>query len=102
MISLLKRLAHRLADAQLSILSRSSTGQHWIEARVLRSQHFLGIGSGEDVDSSGEKVALRLLRQKPPQGPLCVFDVGSNQGQFLKMAVAELAGAEFTIHSFEA
>lgn len=60
----------------------------------------MGIGSGEAVNSSGEKSVFSLVRRliRPPY---CIFDVGANEGQFLDACRQALKGTDFNIHSFE-
>jgi FkbM family methyltransferase len=74
--------------------------QRALENNVEFSQFLMGIGSGGRVSMSGERFILDILR-RIYQPPYCVFDVGSNQGQFLKVAMESLASADFRIHCFE-
>lgn len=60
----------------------------------------MGLGSGGDVLSSGEQAILHVLKQKK-QPPYCIFDIGSNKGQFLKLIIEHVATDDFTIHCFE-
>ena len=60
----------------------------------------MGIGAGGEVLSSGEKAIFRLLKQKK-QPPYCIFDVGSNKGQFLQLILENIAADELSIHCFE-
>jgi FkbM family methyltransferase len=59
----------------------------------------MGIGSGAEVASSGENVVFHVLRVRRP-GPYCIFDVGSNTGQFLEQILKNVKG-ESQIHCFE-
>jgi len=62
----------------------------------------MGIGAGGVVESGGEQaVLLWLSEHRQPESRLCVFDVGSNKGQFLSMAQAVLCGSGFVVHAFE-
>jgi FkbM family methyltransferase len=63
----------------------------------------MGIGAGSDVGSSGEKILIRKLRQRYAtySSPICVFDVGANQGQFLKLMADDLKDIPVTFHCFE-
>jgi len=74
--------------------------QNLLEKNITVSQRFLGIGSGTDVATSGEGEVFELLHRthKPPY---CVFDVGSNRGQFLNMALERIAGKAAVFHCFE-
>lgn len=87
----------------LKTLSRSDAGQRLLERSVNALQFYMGIGSGGLPSSSGEKILCELLRRKyrPLNRPLCIFDVGANQGQFLEMLAAGLDGIPKVIHAFE-
>ncbi|BAZ83347.1 FkbM family methyltransferase [Sphaerospermopsis kisseleviana CS-549] len=73
--------------------------------RLVFSQflHYLiGIGAGSDAHASGERVIFAKLKQfYTLKQPLCIFDVGANQGQFLHLMQEELKGIPSQIHSFE-
>lgn len=60
----------------------------------------MGIGSGCGVLTSGERVIFNILKQrfKPPY---CIFDVGSNKGQFLQLVQDHIVIDDFLIHCFE-
>lgn len=60
----------------------------------------MGIGSGYCVESSGERIALDLVKQKY-KSPYCIFDVGSNQGQYLDLVLRYLPKNNFIVHCFE-
>jgi len=74
--------------------------QNFLEKIVRTSQYLMGIGSGTDVLSSGEQAVFRVLRQKM-KGPYCIFDVGSNRGQFLELILDNITADEFSVHCFE-
>lgn len=74
--------------------------QRLLEKNVQISQYLMGIGSGAGVLTSGEQAIFRVLRQKR-QPPYCIFDVGSNKGQFLKLVIEHVATDDFKIHCFE-
>lgn len=64
------------------------------------AHYLMGIGSGAGVLSSGERVVFSLLKQiKLP--PYCIFDVGSNHGQFLDLTLECLGDVDCNIHCFE-
>lgn len=73
--------------------------QHY-QDKIDSLQLLMGIGSGANVKHSGEKSVLHLLKSffKPPY---CIFDVGSNVGQYIDLINSELSGFDFFIHSFE-
>jgi len=56
--------------------------QSLLEKNVQTSQYLMGIGSGGGVLSSGEQAIFHVLKKRIQQ-PYCIFDVGSNKGQFL-------------------
>ncbi len=63
--------------------------------------HFLmGIGSGGDPNSSGERLIFETLK-KHCHEPFCVFDVGANQGQFLQLLLTNIGTEKFSVHCFE-
>jgi FkbM family methyltransferase len=74
--------------------------QRLLEKNVEASQYLMGIGSGGDVQSSGEATIFRILR-RAGVGPHCIFDVGANKGQFLRIALDNLRGVDCSIHCFE-
>jgi len=87
-----------------SILIKASGSrfiQNLLEKNVQKSQYLMGIGSGGGgVFSSGERAIFRLLKQRC-KPPYCIFDVGSNKGQFLKLILDSIPLADCAIHCFE-
>lgn len=59
----------------------------------------LGGGSGE-VETSGEVYVLDLLKNKMSP-PYCIFDVGANKGQYLKLIIDSIPSEDYSIHCFE-
>ncbi len=86
-------------------LSGNRLAQAMLERGVISAQDLMGIGSGASPAWSGEKVLGALLRQRYSRkpAPLCIFDVGSNQGQFLLDLIEPLqtSGVKLTVHAFE-
>ena len=74
--------------------------QNLLERNVLFSQYLMGIGPLGGVLSSGEQAIFQVLEQKI-QPPYCIFDVGSNKGQFLQLILENLTTNDFRIHCFE-
>lgn len=74
--------------------------QNLLEKNVQVSQDLMGIGSGGAVLSSGEQAIFHVLKQKK-KPPYCIFDVGSNKGQFLQLTIENVATDDFRIHCFE-
>jgi FkbM family methyltransferase len=60
----------------------------------------MGIGAGSLVASSGEQSIFRILKQRI-KPPYCIFDVGSNKGQFLQLSLNNVSVSDFSIHCFE-
>lgn len=80
------------------------SGKHFaqviLEKIVSISQSLMGIGSGSGVESSGERAVLDLLRQNYDP-PYCIFDVGSNQGQYLNLLFKFISKNSIEVHCFE-
>ncbi len=80
------------------------TGNHFAQVLlgkvVLASQFLMGICSGSGVGSSGERAALDLVRQDYDP-PYCIFDVGSNQGQYLDLLLSSFPDHSLNVHCFE-
>ncbi len=95
----------KLAKPLAAIAKRATNtrrGQALLGSLVTAAQYLQGIGAGTHVQSSGETAIFEKLKSSAGrQRPLCVFDVGANQGQFLNLACRCLAGRAFAIHSFE-
>ncbi len=88
----------------LKQIALKATG-NWVVQELLAvnartSQYLMGIGSGGNVRFSGEKGIFRLLKQKV-RPPYCIFDVGSNHGQFLKLTLESVGKVDFKVHCFE-
>jgi FkbM family methyltransferase len=62
-------------------------------------QYLMGIGSGSGAASSGERAVIQVLAETS-NAPYCIFDVGSNVGQFLQLILEGLHG-DISIHCFE-
>ncbi|MCW1916622.1 hypothetical protein OJ996_23750 [Luteolibacter sp. GHJ8] len=97
-----KTLPFKVTHAALAQLTRSRLVQRSLERVISYAQSHLGIGSGADVLFSGENLIVKQLRNlaRPDSAPLCVFDVGANQGQFLRL-IDENVEAPHQVHCFE-
>jgi FkbM family methyltransferase len=84
----------------LSRLAGNRLVQKALERNVLVSQYLMGIGAGGGVVSSGERAALDVLRRRH-RAPYCIFDVGSNQGQYVKLILANMGAEALSVHCFE-
>jgi len=86
-------------------LSGSPRAQGLLERGVVFAQDLMGVGSGSSPNWSGEKVLSGILHRQyaPATGPLCIFDVGSNEGQFLQEVLEPLrqSGLPLQVHAFE-
>lgn len=74
--------------------------QEYYQKRVVSIQLKMGIGVGAEVESSGEGIVISYL-QKNFQPPYCIFDVGSNIGQYINLILKKLPDNDYSIHSFE-
>ena len=89
-----------LKNMLVKAISGSRFIQSALEKNVQASQYLMGIGSGAGVFSSGERSVFSVLK-KMVKPPYCVFDVGSNKGQFLQLILDSLEGVSFSVHCFE-
>ena len=67
----------------LAKISGNTLMQRFLAAQVRSMNHARGIGTSGDFSTDGEFVVFDLIR-KNCQPPYCIFDVGSNSGQFLE------------------
>lgn len=81
-------------------LSGNRYAQQMLERRVPTLQYLMGIGAGAGVRSSGEKAIFGLLQSRC-EAPYCIFDVGANKGQYLKLILDEMSGLDINVHCFE-
>jgi FkbM family methyltransferase len=80
--------------------SGNSLVQRLLEKNVQISQYMMGIGSGSRVLSSGERAIFKMLKQRL-KPPYCIFDVGSNKGQFLQLLLDHISADDVFVHCFE-
>lgn len=78
----------------------NKTGQKFLERIVRKAHLYMGVGSGETVSESGEVGVLKKLKTLHSP-PYCIFDVGSNKGQYLDLVLSTLGDEPFHIHCFE-
>ena len=86
--------------SSLAKLSGNTFMQNFLKWIIRISQYLIGIGSGNGVNESGEYIIFRLLK-KICEPQFCIFDVGSNKGQFLDLALDSISTNNFSIHCFE-
>jgi FkbM family methyltransferase len=84
-----------------------ASGNNFIQRKLEKNmeslQDLMGIGSGGSGGGflfTGEESICNFLKQrfKPPY---CIFDVGSNKGQYPQMIIDNITADDFSIHCFE-
>ena len=93
----------RLMMACINTLSKVTGNriiQRLLENNVLVSQYLMGIGAGSNVACSGEEVVFKMLKRRLDP-PYCVFDVGANKGQFLRLLMDNITIDDISVHCFE-
>jgi FkbM family methyltransferase len=81
-------------------ISGNAFVQRRLAAQVRDMSHAMGIGTSGNFSSDGEFIVFDLLKRKC-KPPYCIFDVGSNIGQFLTFALEKLRQTSYDIHCFE-
>jgi FkbM family methyltransferase len=71
-----------------------------LEGLAARLALLRGVGSGGEVESSGELAALALLRRRVT-GSCTVFDVGANGGDYAEAVLARCCDLACRLHCFE-
>jgi len=84
----------------LALMTGNLLMQRALRKVVKESHYLMGIGTGNDVSSSGEHAILSRLKENSP-APYTIFDVGANAGQFFSLVRRCLSSSEYTIHCFE-
>ena len=84
----------------IEYLSGNRAGQNFCEYLTTKTSKLMGIGSGVDVRNSGEQAVIEKMLAVLPS-PYCIFDVGSNTGQFLNLVLSRMINAQCQIHCFE-
>ncbi|MEH2465370.1 FkbM family methyltransferase [Nostoc sp.] len=74
--------------------------QDLLEKAVASAQFWMGFGCGVSVEFSGESAVLDFVYQKQ-KASYCIFDVGSNQGQYLKLILGIFPEDILSVHCFE-
>jgi len=74
--------------------------QKILQKNIYVFQYLSGIGSGSISEHSGEKIVFKTLKKRYDP-PYCIFDVGSNKGQYLRLIDKHLKGNNFSAHCFE-
>ncbi len=81
-------------------LTGNRHAQHFLERNVKVCQFLMGIGCGSRVGSSGERAVFARVERRGVK-PYCIFDVGANAGQYLKLVCDTFALSDFSVHCFE-
>jgi FkbM family methyltransferase len=81
-------------------ITGNKIAQKYIARRIRKSQILAGIGSGGNVENSGEKSILKKLASLK-QDNYCLFDVGANKGDFTKLIIDYFNNDNVEVHSFE-
>lgn len=89
-----------MIKSSLAALSSNQYVQKLLEWNIKIAQYLIGVGSGYDVNHSGEECIFDLL-DRDKKKPLTIFDVGANKGQFLDIAIRKLDYSEVNMHCFE-
>jgi len=84
----------------LTLLYGNKLGQEALASIVRKCHRYMGIGTGDDVFTSGERGVIEHVRSVGTP-PYCIFDAGSHLGEYLELALAVLAGEACRIHCFE-
>ncbi|MFZ2542362.1 MAG: FkbM family methyltransferase [Gallionella sp.] len=84
----------------LTKISGNAFVQKLFAAQVHSLNHAMGIGTSGDISDDGEFIVFDLLI-KNYRPPYCIFDVGSNKGQFLEYALNRIGQSHYNIHCFE-
>lgn len=82
------------------VLTKTQIAQKILEFIVRNSQILMGIGSGGKVFSSGEKIVFHILKKQIHE-PYMIFDVGTNDGQYLSIIQKYLRNCNYYVHCFE-
>jgi FkbM family methyltransferase len=85
----------------LNILEKSPNGLSIIGDVGNKCNKIQGIGTGRNVNSSGEKHILHILHNYLGEDNSVFFDVGANIGQYTEALIANFSDRNFSIHAFE-
>lgn len=85
----------------LAPITSNRPAQYILERTVKQCLQLMGVGTGTDAWSSGERTMIQRLLSGSTSFTPCFFDVGANKGQFLSLLLSVLGSRAATIHSFE-
>lgn len=100
---LVRSCLKRVKDIKKKIvyfITGNKIAQKYIARGIRKSQILAGIGSGGNVENSGEKSILKRLTSLK-QDSYCLFDVGANKGDFTKIVLDFFDNNDIKVHSFE-
>lgn len=100
--ALAERVGHRAAgslrDGPAQLVATAQKGFEMMRNRALDG---MGIGAtAGDVATSGERGVLEIVKRRAGDGPIVVFDVGANRGDY-SMLAREVLGERAEIHAFD-
>lgn len=95
-----KMRAKHMRKKVLYYIVGNKIAQKYIARKIRKSQILAGIGSGGNIENSGEKSILKKLASLK-QDSYCLFDVGANKGDFTKIILDFFNNDNIEIHSFE-
>lgn len=82
-------------------MTSNRIAQNLLEEFVQTAHILQGLGGGSaEVETSGEISVIELLKCKV-KPPYCIFDVGANKGQYLRLLLENIAPDNYSIHCFE-
>ncbi len=91
----------RIAKSLVGTITANRFAQACLMKGARLAEYCMGVGAaGSDVRTSGEMTVLQRVKESGG-GSSIVFDVGSNKGQFLRIAHEVLGSAPRQIHCFE-
>lgn len=82
------------------IIVGNKIAQKYTARRIRKLQILAGIGSGGNVENSGERAIFKKLKSLK-QDSYCLFDVGANKGDFTKLILDSFDNDNIEVHSFE-
>jgi len=103
MSTLIKNCLKRVKNTRKKafyITTGNKIAQKYIAKKIRKLQILAGIGSGGNVENSGEKAILKKLKSLK-QDSNCLFDVGANKGDFTKLILDFFNNDHIEVHSFE-